>query len=210
MLKSPRMMINLSIEQRPEKYLLGKYLRYILTIFCYLSILMVDALVAAPVKNKVAFIEEPSRINKVKSAYLYNFLKYVTFSDEKIDTSPENYFVCVLGVDPFGSQLELMNGRIAKGKKVAIKRMLSVEKASHCHLVYVSRSKQLELEPVLEILRQSSVLTVSDIPEFTQKGGIIRFINKNDNIKLEINLKEAQKAQIKISALLLEIASIVE
>ena len=151
---------------------------------------------------------DPQIANKIKSAYLYNFLKFVEFGPDKAEK--ERFDVCILGVDPFGEALAKIATRKAKGKPVSIRKMLDVSETKTCDIIYISESKKLELIPVLKELNTRSVLTVSDIENFTQVGGIVRFFPHNGKIGIEINLTRAKQSEIQISALLLEIARIIE
>lgn len=151
---------------------------------------------------------DTEEINRIKSAYLYNFLKYIEFPETPIKL--QNFFVCVLGKDPFGRALDAMANRQAKGLNVKIERLSSISQVEQCHIIYVSQSQQTDLETTLKLLSNMPIVTVSDIPNFVERGGIIGFTTNEKKISIKINLSNARKAKIQISALLLEIAKIVE
>jgi len=146
---------------------------------------------------------------KIKSAFLYNFLKYIEVEGSE-PFNKKDYSVCVLGVDPFGKALQEVKGKKAKGRPVTVHQMFDVNKTDNCDVIYISQSKKLELLPVLKEINKRSVLTVSDIENFTQVGGIVRFIDNNGKVGIEVNLTQARKSGIQISALLLEIAKVIE
>lgn len=147
-------------------------------------------------------------INRIKSAYLYNFLKYIEFPQST--QQRKNFFVCVLGEDPFDSALDAMSGRVAKGVQVNVKRFTNKAQVDKCHIVYISQSQHAKIEKVLNYLSTMPIVTVSDIEDFVTRGGMIGFTTGDKKIGIEINLTNARKAKVKISALLLEIANIVE
>lgn len=151
-----------------------------------------------------------NEIHKIKSAYIYNFLKYVDFTALTDKPVLENLKVCVFGEDPFEKALDSLVGRKAKGLKVLIKRTNNHNELQECQIVYISQSAESELDLVLQSIKDYSILTVSEIKDFTKNGGIIGFDNNNNKIVIEINLKNAIKAHIKISAMLLEIAKVIE
>ncbi|CAK0740043.1 hypothetical protein CCP3SC1_110023 [Gammaproteobacteria bacterium] len=80
----------------------------------------------------------------------------------------------------------------------------------NCQMVFISHSMQQELGSILDILRDRAVLTVGDMAGFVQKNGMIGFVLKNGKIHLEINLTAAQQVRLRISANLLEVATIVD
>jgi hypothetical protein len=162
------------------------------------------------IADKARLEEQPNQVNKIKAAYLFNFLKYVDIQSEVSSTQKGERSVCVLGKDPFGVALDSLEGRIAKGAKVRVHRVSKVLEAKACNIVFISQSKQSQLKVILETLQPLSILTVSDIAGFADLGGVIGFINKNKKIKVRINLTNARNSNIRISALLLEIAELTE
>jgi hypothetical protein len=161
-------------------------------------------------KEKNIRSKDQQTIIRVKSAFIYNFLKYVTFEQEENKVEFKELKVCMLGDDPFGAALDKISQRKAKGKKVLIKRTQSEKEVSDCHLVFISDSKKESLTQIFSELNQSSILTVSDIPGFVERGGVVGFVEVDKRIGLEINLSNARRANLRISALLLEIAKITE
>jgi hypothetical protein len=62
------------------------------------------------------------------------------------------------------------------------------------------------LKQILTTLRDASVLTVSDLPEFTQRGGMVQFISEGDRVRFEVNLATAEHAGLTLSSELLKVA----
>jgi len=154
--------------------------------------------------------ENQLKINKIKSAYLYNFLKYITLPQHP-DKSDKNYFsVCIFGNNPFGRALDSLSGRIAKGLEVKVKKLTELKETLDCDIIYVSQSEINNIDNLFAMLKNNSILTVSDITDFAHKGGVIGFITHNEKIGIEINLNNARQANIRISASLLEIAKLTE
>jgi hypothetical protein len=54
------------------------------------------------------------------------------------------------------------------------------------------------------------ILTVGEDAVFAQNGGIINFVLKNGNVRLEIDLAAARKAGLAISSRLLAVADVVK
>ena len=51
------------------------------------------------------------------------------------------------------------------------------------------------------------VLTVSDVPEFCERGGIIGLVKKDDKVRFEVNRAAADRAQLVLSSELLKVAT---
>jgi hypothetical protein len=56
-------------------------------------------------------------------------------------------------------------------------------------------------------LKQSSILTVSDAPDFVAQGGMIQFVIEGNRVRFQINLTAAQQAKLSLSSELLKLAT---
>ncbi len=56
------------------------------------------------------------------------------------------------------------------------------------------------------MLNGSSVLTVSDMPQFSRQGGMVQFILDGSRVRFEINLASAERAGLTLSSELLKLA----
>ncbi|MGH9397673.1 MAG: YfiR family protein [Terriglobia bacterium] len=141
----------------------------------------------------------------VKAAYLYNFGRFVEWPPQA--TTEGSFSICVLGMDPFGRVLDgIVAGHTIDGKKVVARRIARSEGAAGCRVIFISSSEAGELTRVLAALANSAVLTVSDMPQFTQSGGMIGFVQQDNRIRFAVNLAAAQRVGLKLSAQLLKLA----
>jgi hypothetical protein len=62
---------------------------------------------------------------------------------------------------------------------------------------------------VFDRLRGASVLTVGDHDDFATTGGVIHFTRENYRVRFEINVRAAERAGLRISSKLLQLARIV-
>jgi hypothetical protein len=145
---------------------------------------------------------------RVKAAYLYNFGKFVEWPDRNAAEKDQSFEICVLGSDPFGPTLDaaLASGSIG-GKSVAAKRISKPQDVNSCRILFISSSEEGHLKEVLTALDKASVLTVSDIPRFSQRGGMIGFILDGNRVRFDVNLASAQSARLTLSSELLKVAT---
>jgi len=142
--------------------------------------------------------------NKVKAAYIYNFTKFVDWPNE----GAESMSICYVGNDPMRTQLGELNNRQAKGRTIKIIRSRDLSAIAGCDMVFISQSEERQLGALLQHLQGKAVLTVSDIPQFTQKGGMVGFVMEQNRVKIEISQKAVRQGKLKISAKLLEVARV--
>lgn len=144
---------------------------------------------------------------QVKAAYLYNFTRFVEWPAQT-DAGPNGPFaICVLGEDPFGKALDAtVAGETVGGRSVVAMRVGKAEDARICRILYVSASEDGRWKEILTTLGKSSVLTVSDMPKFSERGGMIEFVAKGDKVRFEVNLRNATEAGLILSSDLLKVA----
>ena len=148
--------------------------------------------------------------HKVKAVFLYNFAQFVDWPATAYAGSDSAIVIGVLGKDPFGSFLdETVKGELVKGHAITIQRYASVKEIGQCHILYVNVTGT-RLSNTLNALKGKNILTVGDAANFTRLGGMIRFKNEENKIRLQINLNEVKQTGIVISSKLLRLSEIVE
>jgi uncharacterized protein DUF4154 len=144
---------------------------------------------------------------QIKAAYLLNFGKFVKWPSSP---SGNSFSICVLGSDPFGTILDsTVRDEKIDAKQVVARRIANVSEATGCQVVFISRLEQGELRKSLPRLTKAGVLTVSDMPGFLDRGGMIQFTLAGNRIRFEVNLDAAQDAELTLSSELLKVASAV-
>jgi hypothetical protein len=144
---------------------------------------------------------------ELKAAYLYNFGKFVRWPANVAAVSGEPFLICVLGQDPFGSSLDAtVNGESIDGKRLSVRHLTNLVDAGKCRVLFVSTSEERHLDSVLLELSKRPVLTVSDIPDFVDRGGAIGFVNQGEKIRFQVNLGATDKAGLILSSDLLKVA----
>jgi hypothetical protein len=148
---------------------------------------------------------------ELKAAFLYNFVKFTEWPAEESGKSDEPFVIGVLGKDPFGSALDkLIEGETVHNKKIVARRFPRMDDAAaNSHVLFISASEEQNLAAILKLLDGQAVLTVSEIANFAQRGGIIDFKKENNRIVFEINLFTAKRAGLTMNAQLLKLAKVI-
>jgi len=66
-----------------------------------------------------------------------------------------------------------------------------------------------QVEIALEQLKGRPILTVGETAEFIDAGGMIRFVTESSRIRLQVNLRAADEARLRLSSKLLRSSQIV-
>lgn len=170
-------------------------------------------LVAAP---RVRADSEKSKEYQIKAAFLYNFINFVDWPKEKVEDNDNLITIGIIGKDPFEQAFEPLKNKQAKGKKVLIKRFISfkestlstdqIEAIRKCHLLFICRSEKEQLRKIINIVKDHNVLTVGDMNDFLESGGIINFVIDDQKVRFEINNNSAKQAKLNIRSKLLRLA----
>ncbi|HWF48309.1 MAG TPA: YfiR family protein [Bryobacteraceae bacterium] len=149
--------------------------------------------------------------SQVQVAYLYNFGKFVQWPANSAATKSGLFNICVYGQDPFGSTLNAtVADGIIDGKRVVAKHIIDANETLGCQILFISSSEDARLKKILETLNNAAVLTVSDMPRFSQRGGMIQFILEGNRVRFEVDLTATQSAGLALSSELLKVAAAVK
>ena len=143
------------------------------------------------------------------AVYIYNFAKFTRWPEWIYDSAAAPIQLCVLGEDPFGVALDQLEGKAVGTRKLQVKRYPRVAVVSDCHVLFISRSELDRLELILRTIEYQPILTVSDIDDFSARGGMITLSTRDRRVRFAVNPHVAASAGLEISSKLLELATIV-
>ncbi|OQX09074.1 MAG: hypothetical protein BWK80_47330 [Desulfobacteraceae bacterium IS3] len=146
----------------------------------------------------------------VKAAFLYNFAKFVQWSDTAFKSPDEPLVLCILGESPFGNALgTIENKEVLNKRKLSVKLCKNIRDVSVCHILFISSSEEENLSSILSVIKTMPMLTVSDTEGFAQRGVMINLINMDNKLRFEVNTDAVNKMPFRLSSQLLKLAIIV-
>jgi len=162
--------------------------------------------------NTLIAAESPGATeSQVKAVFLFNFAKYVDWPDAAFSNTNAPITIGLIGTDPFGDKLEhVIEGKTVKSRPFVIKHLASDAELSGCQILFISHSEAPRMREIMAKAGPLPILTVGEDETFAQNGGIINFVLKNGNVRLEIDLAAARKAGVTISSRLLAVADVVK
>ncbi len=146
---------------------------------------------------------------RVKAAFIFNFAKFIEWPKEAFLDSSAPIVLSILGEDPFGAKIKVLENKPVVERTFAVRNIQRVEDAHGGQMLFICVSEKGRLDQILRALKGSSILTISEIPNFTRLGGMIGFTTSGDKIRFEINLAIARASKLDISSKLLKLAEIV-
>jgi YfiR/HmsC-like len=144
---------------------------------------------------------------EVKAAFLYNFAKYIVWPPA---TAGKPLVIGLIGKDPFGQALDdAMRGQKAQDRPVIVRRFKKLEEITNCDLLFIASSERHQLPRILSILGKSPVVTVADMDQFTENGGMINLTLQRDRVNFDVNVDAFSLAGLKAGSQLLRLARVV-
>lgn len=143
----------------------------------------------------------------VKAAFLYKFGLFVEWPVSAFPSQDSPIYLCIIGADPYGRYLDtVVADAQIKGHKVVIRRLQTVGKPPPCHILYAGGSAAQNRDQIIETVRGSNVLTVSDDRVPGSKPGIINFVISDSRVRFNIDNEAAAENGLTISSELLSLA----
>lgn len=163
-------------------------------------LMLVAILVAqAPVPTFAENISEYT----IKAGFIYNFAKFTQWPDDTQELK-----ICIYGKDPFGRNIDSLNGKISNGRTITVVRTKLIDEVRTCHIAFLNiiPPDRYLFERALKKISGSHVLTISDAPYVTDFGVMIGMRINDDKIAFDVNHTVAQASKLEISAKLLKLA----
>ncbi len=143
--------------------------------------------------------------NTLKAAMVVNIARFTEWP--ALDA--ERLRLCVY--DPDGEMLAAFRALPPKRihqrelKVRAVRRALDLDR---CDLLFVRDPARIAVSRLLAAAESRPLLSIGDMPGFTDAGGIVNLIRHGRKLRLEVNLGAARAAGLRISSRLLKLATI--
>ena len=142
------------------------------------------------------------------AAFLYNFAQFAEWPAHAEQTGPLT--ICVLGATDVADALDgTVKRRTVKDRPIAVSRV-QADGLRACHVLYFTDLDPKRTQQIIDELKNSPVLTVSDLDRFAQSGGIIGLFVESGKMRFAINVDAAARARLHISSRLLSLAMLVK
>jgi YfiR/HmsC-like len=143
----------------------------------------------------------------VEAAFLYKFGLFVEWPDSAFSSPASPVNLCIVGDDPFGKSLDtVVAGAQVKGRNVVVRRLQTVGRNPSCHILYAGGSEEQSKAQIIQTVRGSNVLTVSDGQESEPDTAIINFVIADKRVRFDIDDEAAAENNMLISSQLMNLA----
>jgi hypothetical protein len=148
-------------------------------------------------------------VNQAKANLLHNIAKFVEWPGFVAGQDTPLVFT-ILGEDELAAELAgVLSSKSVNGHPVFVRFARRPQDARGSQILYLAASEAERIAMVLAVVDTSAVLTVSDAPGFAAHGGMVGFSTEGDRVRFEVNLAQAERTGLKLSAKLLSLAKLV-
>ncbi|BDI03903.1 YfiR family protein [Sphaerotilus microaerophilus] len=140
---------------------------------------------------------------RLKAAFLYNFALYTEWPTEVGNTLQ----LCLAGADPFGREIDGLQGRPVGQRSLAVSRRAQGEAWTGCQIVFVTAPGTTQAIRALDAARGQPMLTVADTPGALRHGVMLNMNLAGGKVSFEAHQGAARAARLTLSARLLRLAT---
>jgi len=154
-----------------------------------------------------AAASHPSQ-SDVEAVYLFDFGKFVRWPAGS-DQGPMS--LCIASSPSFSAGLEkvVANENIS-GRTLEVRRVQRADETANCAILFIDTTQRDHAEELLQAVADKPTLTVSDLPDFLSRGGMIQFQLVEKRVRFSVNLNAATHVHLTISSELLKVAASVK
>lgn len=135
-------------------------------------------------------------------------MKYIEWPENQ---SKGDFVLGVYGDSPILKELSILSStKKLKGRNIVVKIINKPDEAAMCQLLYIPSSKSSALKQLKETLNGKPILLVGEREGLAKKGTALSFCTlEDDALKFDINKKEIEQRQLKISSSLIQLGIVV-
>jgi hypothetical protein len=147
----------------------------------------------------------------IKAGYVYNFAKLVEWP-AAVARRGQPIVIGVMGNDAFAGVLDrAVNGKKIDDRPLLVRRLKNKNaRDCGCQILFLAASEGAWANDVIQSQAASSVLTIGEVPDFANRGGIIALMLQDSKVRFKVNVDAAAQAGLSISSRLLALATVVQ
>jgi YfiR/HmsC-like len=163
------------------------------------------ALLLFPVASQAQLQKE-----QVMTALIYNFARFVTWPENSFSTQDAPLIIAVIGDGALQKELSSLRGKQLEDRTIVVQQLSftqALDPNLPYHILYIPPSPSKQLSNLMEAVARRPILSISDMQDFSGKGGILHLQDTLHTVSFSINLDSAEQADLIISSKLFRLAT---
>ena len=150
-----------------------------------------------------AWAQDPAA---VRLGFLLNFGRFVDWPEPTLKPGAALRICLAPGDTDMAAQIGELSRQSIQGRPVQVRQLTRPAEANGCHVLYLPAETPGSLPHWLGAALQTGALTVGDLPDFVEAGGMIGLVPVGGRYRFDINLGVARQADLRLSSQLLKLA----
>jgi hypothetical protein len=144
----------------------------------------------------------------LEAAYIYNFIQFMEWPGGKKGAPAD---ILVSGDELVRSAMQKVAAEANRTghMRLRIDPCVRLSCLGRPQVVFIGSDQQPHLQQWLDRTKGLPVLTVSDIPGFAERGGMIELVRRQDRLTFRINRKAIESSGLYVSAQLLQLGDVI-
>lgn len=144
---------------------------------------------------------------QVKAAFVFNFIKLVSWPDRRFDDANAPVRVCVMRGDEMLEALrQSISGKLVGAHPIEV--VLAEDNLAGCHVLYLGDHVEDRYSALMASVSGKAVLLVDEGGAFTWPDGMIRLFLEQSRVRFELNLEAVERSGLKVDPRLIRLARI--
>lgn len=140
-------------------------------------------------------------------AFVYNFGKFTEWPPAALGAPGKPITLCMMGDTEYLTQaLAEIDSHTMQGREVRVRHMSRLGEPAGCQILFVAHSEEKYLGAILPAAHANATLTVSDIADFADLGGIVGIAISDGKLEFDVNATVARQAGLRLSSQVLKLA----
>lgn len=140
----------------------------------------------------------------VEAVYLFDFGKFVRWPSGA-DEGPLH--ICIAATPSFVAGVErTIENETIDGRTLDVREVSRPEDELGCAILFIDASQRDRSDALLRGAADKPMLTVSDLPDFLARGGMIQFQIVQKRVRFSVNLDAVDRSRLLMSSELLKVA----
>lgn len=163
--------------------------------------------VAVPLSAS-AEVAEPT-LPAIKSAFVFNFIKLVSWPDRRFDSESSPVRVCVVrGDEMLDAMRDSISGKLVGTRPIEVTAVAPDDSFAACHVLYLGVNVANRYGPLMARAAGKGILVVDEGLQFTWPDGMIRLFQEQNRMRFELNLESVERSGLKVDPRLIRLARI--
>lgn len=166
---------------------------------------LVRATLAVTLLMSVGAVAQDVTEPALKAAFIYNFISFTEWPEPLPVAEP--LVICVVGDSAVSDALQrVVKGRAFAGRPMTVSLLPASGSTQACRVLYVSGVATNQVVRLVAGLKDSPVLTISDVVGFTEAGGMMQFFFDRNQLRFSVGLEAVKRSRLQLSSKLLVLA----